>query len=54
MGALQLMTIQQVCAALCLSRYTVYALIRTGQLKAKKVGRDWRITQENLAEFINR
>ena len=33
---------------------TVHALIRKGELKAKKVGREWRILPQWLEEYMNR
>ncbi len=36
------------------TRRSVYNYIRDGYLKASKMGRTWRITEEHLEEFINR
>lgn len=32
---------------------TVYNYITSGELKAKKLGKSWRITDENINEFLN-
>lgn len=35
-----------------LTRRTLYSYLKSGQLKATKIGRGWRITQKNLEDFI--
>ena len=36
------------------SRMTVYRLIRRGQLTAIKVGRNYRVREEDLAAYLDR
>lgn len=38
--------------ALKLTRRTLYNYLKSGQLKATKIGRGWRITQKNLEDFV--
>jgi excisionase family DNA binding protein len=46
-----LLTPEQVREHLQVSMKTVYRLIRSGKLKAKKVGSQWRIKPEDLERF---
>ncbi len=50
------MTVKDVCELLKVSRGTVIGLIRTGELKAFKLGsgRSWRITRSALAKFVGK
>lgn len=44
--------IDQVCQMLHLSKRTVYSLIQTGQLPAKKIGRIYRIRKTDVSHFM--
>lgn len=44
--------INDVCKFLNLSRHTANKLCREGQIKAKKVGRDWKVTKEALEKYL--
>lgn len=48
----KLYTVADVCDYLKISRNTAYNLIKTGQLKTRKVGRAYKITENALNEFI--
>lgn len=48
----KLYTVQDVCNYLEISRNTAYLLINTGQLKTKKVGRAYKITESALMAYI--
>ncbi len=50
---IKLYSILEVCDILQLTRRTVYTYIKEGKLKAVKIGKYWRVTEENLSEFIN-
>ena len=52
-AAPRLLTVTEVCAALGLSRPTVYVLIDSGDLKSLKIGRSRRISTRALQEFID-
>lgn len=43
----------QVRKILKISRPTLYKLLAKGDLHGIEVGRDWRIPEENLEEFLN-
>lgn len=49
---LQLYSIQDICKYLNIGRNTAYELIKQDKLKAKKVGRAYKITENALNEFI--
>lgn len=44
---------QEVADYLLIDIDTVTKLIRTRELSAKKVGREWRITEDDLVEYLN-
>lgn len=44
--------IQEVMDILRVTRRTVYNWLRAGKIKAFKVGKEWRITEESLREFM--
>lgn len=49
----QVLTIPEVMAALRLSRFKVYDLIRSGALPSITIGRARRVPAASLAQFIN-
>jgi excisionase family DNA binding protein len=46
------MTLEEAAGFLKVSETTVYQLLRSGELKARKVGREWRILKSQLVEFL--
>ena len=50
----QFMTVNEVAAALRVSRATVYRLVRSGALTATDVGRSVRVTRRAVDEFLHR
>jgi excisionase family DNA binding protein len=46
------MTLEEAADFLKVSETTVYQLVRSGELKARKVGREWRILKSQLVEFL--
>ena len=50
----ELLTVQQVIEKLKISDETVYRHIRSGRLRAIRIGDLWRIPTEALDEFIRR
>ena len=52
MEAPKVYTVEEVMEIMHLTKRTVYNYLRDGKLKAVKVGKYWRISQENLEEFI--
>ncbi len=49
----KLYTTEEVANYLGLTRRTIYTYIEQGKLRAKKVGREYRITQSSLDAFLN-
>lgn len=48
------LTVQEVADRLRVSRQAVSQWCRTGELKAIRAGRSWRITTEDLAAYVTR
>jgi len=46
------MTVVEVATVMRVSRMTVYRLIRRGQLKAIRVGRNYRVREDDLNEYL--
>ena len=46
------MTVVEVATVMRVSRMTVYRLIRRGQLKAIRVGRNYRVREVDLNEYL--
>lgn len=53
-GVTKLYTISDICNLLGVTKVTVYKYIKDGKLEAVKIGRDWKVTQSALNEFINK
>ena len=52
MEAPKVYKVEEVMNIMHLTKRTVYSYLRSGKLKAVKIGKYWRISQENLEEFI--
>jgi excisionase family DNA binding protein len=52
--ATDLLTVQEVAEGLRISRWTVYQLIRSGQLESVKIGRRRLLLQSSLEEYVRR
>lgn len=53
MNDIRVYTLDEVAEILQLTKRTLYNYIKADKLKAVKVGKYWRISSENLQEFIN-
>ncbi len=51
-GITRLLTVAEVATVMRVSRMTVYRLIRRGQLKAIRVGRNYRVREDDLNEYL--
>ena len=47
-----LLTVDEVCEAINIGRNMVYILLNSGEIKAFKIGRTWKITKEAVEQFI--
>lgn len=52
MNNLRLLTVEEVAKILRCDKTTVYGLLKTDKIKARRIGRHYRITQQALAEFL--
>jgi excisionase family DNA binding protein len=46
-------TIKEICQSLKVKKLTVYRWIKSGKLQAIKVGKSYRVTQQQIDNFIN-
>ena len=51
MAELRVYTTEEVMGVLKVTKRTLYNYIKAGQLKAFKVGREWRVTEDALRDF---
>jgi len=51
-GGELLYTLQEVARKIKVSERTLYRWIDNGKLKARKVGRHWRVTEKDLQELL--
>lgn len=54
MPDIKLYTLQEVADILKVSRQTIYNYVTIKKLKATKYGKEYRVTEENLREFIEK
>ena len=52
--ATPMLTLQQVSEQLAVGYWTVWRLVRDGELPAAKVGAQWRVSHEALARYLAR
>lgn len=50
---MKLYTLSELSEMLEVTTRTLYTYIKSGRLKAVKVGHTWRVTEENLKAFLN-
>lgn len=48
----KILTVDEAAAVLRVSGAVVRALLRSGQLKGRKVGRDWRVLESNIESYM--
>lgn len=51
MADIRVYTLEEVCAILSVTKRTIYNYINAGKLHAFKMGKYWRVTEENLRAF---
>lgn len=51
---LKVYTLDEVADILKITRRTLYTYIKTGKLKATKIGRYWRVSEAALQAFVDR
>ncbi len=53
MSEIKVYTLDEVAKILQLTKRTLYSYVHDGKLKAVKIGKYWRVTEENLAAFLS-
>ena len=53
MPDIKVYTLEEVADILKVTRRTLYTYIKEGKLPAVKMGKYWRVTEENLKQFLN-
>ncbi len=53
MTELKVYTLDEIVDLLHVTKRSIYSYIKDGKLKAVKIGKYWRVTQENLEEFLS-
>lgn len=46
-------TLEELVEVLQVTRRTLYNYVRSGKLKAAKIGKYWRVTEKQLEEFLS-
>lgn len=49
-----LITLEELCSILAIGKNTAYALLNTGEIKAFRIGRIWKIPKSSIVEYIQR
>ena len=52
MAEIEVYSLDEVQKILQVTRRSIYSYIKDGKLKAVKIGKYWRVTRENLEEFL--
>ena len=47
-------TLDEVAEVLKITRRTLYTYVKEGKLKAVKIGREWRVSEDALQDFLNK
>lgn len=50
----EMVTVNDVCAMLSIGRNTAYKLLASGEIRAFRIGRMWKIPRASAAEYILR
>ena len=53
MAEIKVYSIEEVAAILKVGKRTIYTYIKEGKIKAVKVGKEWRVYDENLKDFLS-
>lgn len=52
MAETKVYTLEELTGILKVTRRSIYNYVKAGQLKAVKIGREWRVTQKALDDFL--
>lgn len=53
MAEIKVYTLDEIAEIMKVTRRTVYSYISSGKLHAVKIGKYWKVTEENFREFLN-
>lgn len=53
-GITDLITVDELCGLLFIGKNAAYALLNSGEVKAFRIGRVWKISREAVHEYIRR
>lgn len=48
-----LITLDELCESLLIGKNTAYSLLKSGKIKAFKIGRVWKIPWNSVTDYIN-
>ena len=48
------LTVDELCELLKIGKNTAYRLLNTGEIKAVRIGRVWKITKEEVVKYLSR
>ncbi len=48
----ELLTLEELCETLMIGRSTAYKLLHSGELKAFRIGRIWKIPKDGVIEYL--
>ena len=54
LGEMTFMTVAEVAAVMRVSKMTVYRLVHSGELPAVRVGRSFRVLEEDVNEYLRK
>lgn len=50
----EMITLDDLCEMLSIGKNTAYQLLQTGQIRAFKIGRIWKIPRDSVSEFVEK
>lgn len=53
MAEIKVYTLDEIAEIMKVTRRTVYSYVNSGKLHAVKIGKYWKVTEENFREFLN-
>lgn len=48
-----IISVEDIMSYLSISNVTAYSLLKSGKIKAAKVGKTWKITKDNFKEYLS-
>ena len=54
MEEMQFYTLEEIAKALKVSKRTLYRFIQSGELQAVKIGQNWRVSEQDFNDFLQK